>query len=47
MENKINLEQNRNFHLEDSMVLYSIYNSDTLVQLIDTMYENASQNNPE
>ena len=27
------------FHLEDSMVMYSIYNSDTLEQLIDTMHK--------
>ena len=37
MENKINLERNRIFYLEDSMVMYGIYISDTLEQLIDTM----------
>ena len=26
----------RSFHLEDSMVMYGIYNSDTLEDLIDT-----------
>ena len=39
MENKVNLEQNRIFHLEDSMVMYDIYNSDTLEKLIDTVHK--------
>ena len=39
MENKVNLEQNRICHLEDSMVMYSIYNLDTLEQLFDTMHK--------
>ena len=30
MENKVDLQCNRVFHLEDSMVMYGIYNSDTL-----------------
>ena len=29
MESKVYLQQNRIFHLEDSMVMYGIYNSDT------------------
>ena len=39
MENKLNLEQNRVFCLEDSMGLYSIYNSDPLEQLVNTMHK--------
>ena len=39
MENKPNLELHRIFHLEDSMVMYGIYNSDTLEQLIDTKHK--------
>ena len=39
MENKVNLEWNRVLHQEDSMVMYSIYNSDTLEQLIDTNHK--------
>ena len=39
MESKVNLEQNRVFHLEDSVVMYDIYNSDTLDQLTDTMHK--------
>ena len=30
MENQVNLKRNKIFHLEDSMVMYGIYNSDTL-----------------
>ena len=30
MENKVDLQCNKIFHLEDSMVMYGIYNSDTL-----------------
>ena len=37
MENKVDLQHNKLFHLEDSMVLYGIYNSDTLETLIDTV----------
>ena len=38
MENKVDLQHNKIFHLEDSMVLCSIYNSDTLKTLIDTVH---------
>ena len=37
---KANVEQNRVFHLEDSMILYGVYNVDTLekiIQLVHTM----------
>ena len=30
MENKINLPHNKFFHLEEFMVMYGIYNSDTV-----------------
>ena len=36
MENKVDIQCNGVFHLEDSMVMYGIYNSDTLEALIDT-----------
>ena len=39
MQNKVNLKQNRIFHLEDSMIKYGIYYSDTLEQLIHTMHK--------
>ena len=39
MENKIKWIYNaRVFHLEDSLVMYGIYNSDTLETLIDTVH---------
>ena len=37
MENKVDVQCNKIFHLEDSMVLYGIYNSDTLENVIDTV----------
>ena len=30
MENKVDLQSKRIFHLEDSVFMYGIYNSDTL-----------------
>ena len=38
MENKVDILCNKIFHLEDSMVMYGIYNSDTLEALIDTVH---------
>ena len=38
MENKVDIQCNKIFHLEDSMVMYGIYNSDTLEALIDTVH---------
>ena len=38
MENKVDIECNKIFHLEDSMVMYGIYNSNTLEALIDTVH---------
>ena len=43
MENKIDIKHNRFFHLEDSVVMYGIYNSDTLEALIDTVYRLQNQ----
>ena len=39
IENKVDLQCNKIFHLEDSMVMYGIYNSDTLEDLIDTVHK--------
>ena len=33
-----NIEHNRIYHLEDAMIMYSKYNSDTLTNLIDTVH---------
>ena len=38
MENNVDLQCNKIFHFEDSMVLYGIYNSDTLEALIRTVH---------
>ena len=32
------MQRNKIFYLEDSMVIYRIYNSDTLEHLTDTVY---------
>ena len=32
------MEHNRIYHLEDTMIMYSKYNSDTLTNLIDTVH---------
>ena len=39
MENKINLQCNKIIHLEDSIVMYDIYNSETLGKLITTVHK--------
>ena len=39
MENKINLQCNKIIHLEDSMVMYGIYNLRTLEKLITTVHK--------
>ena len=38
MESKVDLQSNRVFHLEYTMVLYGIYNSDTLETVFDTVH---------
>ena len=39
MENKINLQCNRIIHLEESMIMYGIYNSESLEKLITTVHK--------
>ena len=39
IRNKADLQCNKIFHLEDSMVMYSVYNSDTSEDLIDTVHK--------
>ena len=38
MKRKLDMQCNKIFHLEDSMIIYGIYNSDTLEQLIETVH---------
>ena len=39
MENKVDIQCKNIFHLEDSMVMYDVYNSDTLEDLINTVHK--------
>ena len=38
MENKVNLQCNKLMHIEDSMVMYGVYNAATLEKLITTVH---------
>ena len=38
MDSKTTIQHDKLMHLEDSMVLYGIYNAETLEQLIDTVH---------
>ena len=38
MDKKTNIKHNRIHHLEDTMIMYGVYNSDTLTDLIDTVH---------
>ena len=38
MKVKVDLQHNRVYHLEDTMIMYGKYNSDTLMDLIDTLH---------
>ena len=38
MDKKTNIQCNRIHHLEDTMVMYGVYNSDTITYLIDTVH---------
>ena len=44
-ENQVNLKRNKIFHLEDSMVMCGIYNSDTAEKLICTLYKMHNKTN--
>ena len=38
MNKKTDIQPNRIHHLEDTMIMYGVYNSDTLTDLIDTVH---------
>ena len=38
MDKKTNMQCNRIHHLEDTMIMYGVYNSDMLTNLIDTVH---------
>ena len=37
MEKKTDLQKNQIHHLEDTMIMYGVYNSDTLTALVNTV----------
>ena len=39
MNKRVNIKQNRVFHLEDSMIMYAVYNVDTLEKLIQLVHK--------
>ena len=39
MEPKADIQCNKLMHLEDSMVMYGVYNAETLEKLINTVYQ--------
>ena len=39
MEKKVDMQHNSVFHLEDSMIMYGIYTSDTLEKIIETVHK--------
>ena len=39
MNKRVNIEQNRAFHLEDSMIMYGVYNVDTLKKFIQMVHK--------
>ena len=39
METKVNIQHNRLIHLEDSMVMYGVYNTETLEKLINIVLQ--------
>ena len=39
MNKRMNIEQNQVFHLEDSMIMYGVYNVDTLEKLIQMVHK--------
>ena len=39
MNKRINIECNRVFHFEDSMIMYGVYNVDTLEKLIQMVHK--------
>ena len=38
MNKKTDVQRNRIHHLEDTMIMYGVYNSDTLTDLVDTVH---------
>ena len=39
IEKRVDMQHNRVYHLEDTMIMYGKYNSDTLVDLFETVHK--------
>ena len=39
MENKVDIQHNKIFHLEHCMLMYGVYNSESLEDLINTVHK--------
>ena len=39
MNSKTSIDHNRVYHLEDTMIMYGKYNSDTLMELVNTVHQ--------
>ena len=39
LNSKTNIDHNRAYHLEDMMIMYGKYNSDTLMELVNTVHQ--------
>ena len=39
IKKRVDMQHNRVYHLEDSMIMYGKYNSDTLMDLIETIHK--------
>ena len=46
METKTNLQHNRLIHLEDTMVMYRVYNAETLEKLTDNVHNMHNNTTP-
>ena len=39
LNSRANIDHNRVYHLEDTMIMYGKYNSDTLMELVNTVHQ--------
>ena len=39
LNSRTNIDHNRVYHLEDTMIMYGKYNSDTLMELVNSMHQ--------
>ena len=46
METKVNIQHNKLIHLEDSIIMYGVYNAETLEKLINTVHQMPNTTTP-